>query len=243
MARYFCVAALGICLLLLLPTLALAQACTEPAPTPETQGFWHRVCLGIPTEQGGLRAGRGPTKPKTGDDLGLLTCVDGLLGDTSDQSACQEMDADPPSNPCERARKQRSAVLFNVCDGRIGDPCLDLSAHGCTSTSINDFIAELDGLINADTAQSCKQAAACAADLNEGLGVVSNCPCDGGDLCATNPCVDGEVGAGPGCSPPGGCVALGGVCCAFVQDNVPGCACTREEAECAIQPGGGQVCQ
>jgi hypothetical protein len=80
------------------------------------------------------------------------------------------MDADPPSDHCEKALKQLTALILNVCSERLGDDCeVDVSSEGCTSTTIGDLISEIDGLI---LGGFCSEAAGCAAAVNEGDGLV-----------------------------------------------------------------------
>ncbi len=84
------------------------------------------------------------------------------------------MDADPASDACERAEKQLTALILNVCSGRVQDTCVvDLSAQGCLSTDLDSLIVELGGYIQAG---SCQLAAECASTINEGFGLV-----DGGE--------------------------------------------------------------
>ena len=147
-------------------------------PDPLTQGYWHRQCLGVPASEGGLdpgRNGRGPKKPTEPSFVEeLMPCTDiwledlGLFGETT----CDGMDADPPSDPCERALKQLTALVLNVCSDRIFDYCeVDLSTigGGCSSTNIGDLINELTGLIQGG---QCELAADCSALVNEGEGLV-----------------------------------------------------------------------
>ncbi len=139
----------------------------ECDPDPRTQGYWNRQCLGAGLITPG-RNGRGPQEP-------LEPGFDKLEGDVSlvlqnqvfEFEACADgIDAVPPSDPCERAKKQYTALLFNLESGRLQDGCgVDLSAAGCTSTNIGDLVDELAGLINSG---ECNQAATCAGAVNEG---------------------------------------------------------------------------
>jgi hypothetical protein len=160
-----------------------APACeAECDADPHTQGYWHRQCLGAGLITPG-RNGRGPQETTEPDFLKtlepavnarlqasifipptFLTCEDG-------------MDAIPPSDPCERALKQYTALLLNLESGRLQDGCnIDLSAEGCSSTNIGDLVNELAGLINSGDPDDCKQAAACAGAVNENQGIVPLAP-------------------------------------------------------------------
>jgi len=144
-------------------------------PDPTTQGYWHRQCLGVPEGEGGIdpgRNGRGPQSPtEPGFVDELMPCAfarleaAGLFG----LMTCEGMDADPASDACQKAEKQLTALILNVCSGRVQETCLvDLSAQGCLSTDLDGLIVELAGYIQAG---SCQQASACAATINEGFGL------------------------------------------------------------------------
>ncbi len=147
-------------------------------PDPVTQGYWHRQCLGVPASEGGIdpgRNGRGPQSPtEPGFVEELMPCAEerleqlGFYGETT----CEGMDADPANDPCERALKQLTALILNVCSGRLSDGCeVDTGAEGCSSTTVGDLIDELAGLIQGGT---CQQAADCAGAVNEGDALVGD---------------------------------------------------------------------
>ncbi len=71
---------------------------------------------------------------------------------------------------CERAEKQLTALILNVCSERLLGGCdVDVSPEGCSSTNVGDLIDELAMLIfNGE----CQQAADCAGAVNEGGGLV-----------------------------------------------------------------------
>ena len=74
------------------------------------------------------------------------------------------MDADPPSDKCEKALKQLTAPILTVCSDRLQNTCeVDVSAEGCTSTDVGDLIQEVADLIHAG---DCNQAASCARAVN-----------------------------------------------------------------------------
>ena len=154
--------------------VSTAGLCGDPA----TQGYWHRQCLGVPASEGGIdpgRNGRGPQSPTEPGfvpdlmDCGFAGLEDaGLFGLTT----CDGMDADPPSDPCQRAEKQLTALILNVCSSRLSNFCeVDVSAQACLSSNVGELIVEAAGLIQTGF---CNQAAACAAAVNEGDALVDN---------------------------------------------------------------------
>ncbi len=145
-------------------------------PDPSSQGYWYHQCLGVPASEGGIdpgRNGRGPQSPTEPNfvpdlmDCGFAGLEDaGLFGLTT----CDGMDADPPSDPCQRAEKQLTALILNVCSGKLGNGCeVDVSAEGCSSTNVGDLIEEIAGLIQSG---DCNVAKSCAAAVNEGDALV-----------------------------------------------------------------------
>ena len=107
----------------------------------------------------------------------LLPEVSALLEEKVFQFlACEDgMDADPPSNPCERALKQYTAMLFNLSSDRLQFNCdLDLVAGSCGSSTLGELVDELAGLINSGDGNNCKLAADCAVAVNEGGGVIGD---------------------------------------------------------------------
>jgi hypothetical protein len=88
--------------------------------------------------------------------------------------ACQGgMDAVPPSNKCEKAIKQSTALLFNLESGKLQGVCeVDLAAEGCTSTDVGSLMDELAGLINSGDPSNCQLAADCAGAVNEGTALL-----------------------------------------------------------------------
>lgn len=156
-----------------------APQCTEitleepcpPTPAPLSQGYWHRQCLGTGEIDPG-RNGRGPTSPTEPDFVSDdEPCADrtlenqGIYGVTT----CEGMDASPPSDPCERAIKQLTGVILNVCSSRVANACdVDVSALGCSSVKVGDLITEISSLIQSG---DCVTAEGCAAAINEGTGL------------------------------------------------------------------------
>ncbi len=157
----------------------------ECDPNPDSQGFWHRQCLGLPADpslppnERGIdpgRNGRGPQSPTLPDFLKLTPSV-GLYLENKlfefDGACAGGMDADPPSDPCQKARKQYTAMLFNIVSGRLQLSCgVDLSAEGCTSADLSGLSNEIAALINSGDPGNCKTAAGCAAAINEGDGIL-----------------------------------------------------------------------
>jgi outer membrane protein assembly factor BamB len=152
---------------------AFGRPCPEE-PDPLTQGYWHRQCLGAGLITPG-RNGRGPQEPLEPNFVkNLVDPVSIILENTVSEfgGTCGGgMDAVPPSDPCERALKQYTALLLNLESGRLGEGCeIDLAA-GCVSTNIGDLVDELAALINSQDSDSCKLAADCAGTVNEGEGI------------------------------------------------------------------------
>ena len=155
------------------PGVVIESRCA--APTPRAQGYWHRQCLGSGEIRAG-RKGRGPSDPIEPDWISQREpCADAMLqnegfygGSGSQTLTCASLDAVPPSDPCERALKQLTALILNNCSGRLDNACvLDVAAEGCASTSANDLIHEIALLIQSG---QCQRAAACAGAVNEGSG-------------------------------------------------------------------------
>ena len=122
----------------------------------------------MPESEGGIDPGNGqgpqsPTEP--GFVEGLMPCADDRLADLGlDMTTCEGMDADPPNDQCEKAEKQLTALILNVCSGKLTECCeVDLGAEGCTSTNVGDLIDEIAGLI---LGGECKTAKDCAAAVN-----------------------------------------------------------------------------
>ena len=79
----------------------------------------------------------------------------------------------PPSDPCERALKQYTALLLNIESNRLQETCdIDPAAAGCSSTAIDQLVGELAGLITSGDPDDCKLVTDCAGAVNEGLGIV-----------------------------------------------------------------------
>jgi hypothetical protein len=150
--------------------ITLEEACPN-RPLPLSQGYWHRQCLGTGEINPG-RMGRGPTSPTEPDFVSDdQPCADRILENEGlyGVATCEGMDANPPSDPCERATKQLTAVILNVCSSRVANACdVDVSSLGCSSVKLGDLITEISSLIqNGD----CVTAEGCAAAINEGTGL------------------------------------------------------------------------
>jgi len=158
--------------LVLLPGHSLTLARGEP----RSQGYWHRQCLGTGEIRPG-RNGRGPSFPtEPGFVSDLEPCGDarleslGFYGTTT----CEGLDAVPPSDPCERALKQLTALILNVCSERLLDSFeVDVTGQGCSSPSVGDLIDEIASLIQDG---QCQTASDCAAAMNEGTGSTEGVP-------------------------------------------------------------------
>jgi len=139
-------------------------------PDPASQGYWHRQCLGLSEQDGGIdpgREGRGPdspTEPLFTEEL--MPCAYDTLEDLGlyGLTTCAGMDADPPNDACEKAKKQLTALVLNVCSGRVQGGC-GVATDGCLSSSVSSLLVELSGLIMTG---SCAQAQSCADQVNSG---------------------------------------------------------------------------
>jgi plastocyanin len=149
------------------------------APAPLGQGYWHRQCLGVPASGGGIdpgRRGRGPSEPREPEFFKTLMpevshCLL-ALGFEVDGACAGGMDAEPQRDPCQRALKHYTALLFNLASGRLHEGCgVDVAASGCLSTDVESLMTELATLILSGDTRDCKRAAACAAAVNEGEAV------------------------------------------------------------------------
>ena len=79
------------------------------------------------------------------------------------------MDANPPSDPCEQARKQYTALLLNLASGKLQSSCVvDTS---CNAETVEQLTDELADLINAFDRSTCQLAASCAVSVNEFEGI------------------------------------------------------------------------
>ena len=106
--------------------------------SPNTQGFWRRVCKK-----------NHPAQP----DRSILT-----------SELCEDLNPDPHSDPCERARAQCAAVVYNVSSERLDVGC----TVDATGENVAAAIAAAEALITEGTNRSCKDAQALCAGINEG---------------------------------------------------------------------------
>jgi cysteine-rich repeat protein len=148
-------------------------------PDPQSQGYWHRQCLGVPEADGGIdpgRNGRGPSSPtEPGFSPDMMDCGDARLEDLGIYvSTCDGMDADPANDMCEKAIKQLTALILNVCSERVSNLCeVDVANHGCSATTVGGLIDETAALINGG---DCLAAKSCLVTVNEGNGILSDDP-------------------------------------------------------------------
>lgn len=117
-------------------TCPLPSVCEDPQP--HTQGFWRRVCKKAHPDQ---------------PDRSILTT-----------ELCEDMNPDPHSDPCERARSQFAAVLYNLASDRIQEGCIDDN----TGNDVGATVEAIEALISEGTKDSCKTASSLAASINEG---------------------------------------------------------------------------
>jgi len=105
---------------------------------PRSQGFWRRVCKKPHPDQ---------------PDRSFLT-----------PELCEDMNPDPNSDPCEKARSQCAAVAYNVLSERVDATC----TVDATGGDVAAALAEAAALIDEGTNNSCKAAQALCAGINEG---------------------------------------------------------------------------
>jgi hypothetical protein len=121
------------------------------------------------------RNGRGPdTVLEPGFVNVLVPAVDLRLQNTIFEfHTCEDgIEAIPPSDPCERAKKQYTALLLNLESGRLQEDCfIDLQEQGCSSINVSELVNEVASLINSMDRSSCNQASACAGAINENEGI------------------------------------------------------------------------
>jgi hypothetical protein len=151
-------------------------ASRTPHCAPRTQGFWQRQCH--------AEADDGGPELLVDDWRTVRPVVDAILrsvplpgiGSSRNVPTCEGLDAEPESDPCERALKQVTAWLLNVQDGLVSCDCpFDeetvaslLAHHGLLLPGGLDT-ADLGGFLVGLVAQGrCDVAAEIAAALNEG---------------------------------------------------------------------------
>ncbi len=77
---------------------------------------------------------------------------------------CEDLNPDPHSDPCERARSQCAALSYNILSDRVQVGCVD----DTTGDTVGSTAAEAEALITEGTNSSCKEASALCALINEG---------------------------------------------------------------------------
>jgi hypothetical protein len=177
------------------PRLAIEYMLEIPCdPQPVGQGYWHRQCLGVPANEGGIdpgNSGNGPSSPtEPGFQAELMPCAEDWLLQLGFESAttCDGMDADPPNDRCERALKKLTSLLLNVCSGRLQTSC-SIDARGCTATDVGELLEELSAEI---LDGQCRQADRCEIDSIErasrpAIGATHRVPATRGDSRETTP--------------------------------------------------------
>jgi hypothetical protein len=141
-------------------------------PQPEGQGYWYHQCLGVPPEAGGIDTDlldmQVPEPTEPGFIADLIPCAEARLSELGfgGTSTCEGMEADPSNDKCEKALKQLTALILNVCSDRLVAGCpLEVLPPGCDSTRAGSLIEESAALIHAG---ECQQAAACVDAVQSG---------------------------------------------------------------------------
>lgn len=158
------------------PTLVITftlPGTEECGPDPRPWGYWHRQCIAVSPEAGGLqpgRKGRGPKnvkEPAFVDDV--MPCVDDRLDDLGfPVMTCEAIGAHPPSDACNRSLRQLSALIANVCADRLQASCsIDWTGGTCTAETVGERIEEAAALIRSGM---CHQAATCIREVTHGGG-------------------------------------------------------------------------
>ena len=144
-------------------------------PDPRTQGYWNRQCLGADLIQPG-RNGRGPQEPLEPDFVKtLVPAVDAVLEATLFQfNTCEDgIQTIPASDKCEQATKQYTSLLLNLESRKVVWACpIDVSASGCSATTIFELLDEVVGLILTGDNDSCNQAKSCLDSVNRGDSIL-----------------------------------------------------------------------
>jgi hypothetical protein len=144
---------------------------------PSTQKYWHSQCLALPASEGGIdHKGRGPKGVKEpGFVEVLIPCAEQYLEDVGlfEVTSCEGMDANPPSDDCERAIKQLTALILNVCSDRLPLDCPVCIADTCANAlpEGSDVQGLIDGVAEYILAGMCKEAAELAALANDGEAI------------------------------------------------------------------------
>jgi hypothetical protein len=158
------------------PTLEIAftlPGAEECDPDPKPWGYWHRQCIAVSPEAGGLQPGRKGRGPKTVKEPAfvddVMPCIDDRLdGLGFPVTTCEAIGADPPSDACNRSRRQLSALIANVCADRLQDSCsIDWTGGTCTAETVGERIEEAAALIRSGM---CHQAATCIREVTHGGG-------------------------------------------------------------------------
>jgi hypothetical protein len=102
-----------------------------------------------------------------------MECANLELADLGffEDETCSGIDARPANDDCERALRQLTALVLNVCSGRLQDAC-PVCLASCGFDGADGNVTELIDEITADIQSGfCKQAAEKAALVNEGEGL------------------------------------------------------------------------
>jgi hypothetical protein len=139
-------------------------------PEPESQGYWHRQCLGMDAGESdpssSLLDGEmsEPTEPGFVEDL--MPCADARLQELGfdGTTTCDGLEADPANDKCEKALKQLTALILNVCSDRLVAGCpAEVMTPGCDATRVGGLIEEAAALIHAG---ECTEAVTCVDPVN-----------------------------------------------------------------------------
>ena len=142
---------------------------------PHTQGYWHRQCAGCGGIDSGGGSGPGEHPDFSCDELASLFARTDPDLSWFGQDTCAALDADPPSDPCERALKQYAASLLNVAAEYVSADC-PLSTDAGTELPA-DLLAEVAARI---ASGDCGGAVELADAFNNGALCPASTSADGG---------------------------------------------------------------
>lgn len=136
-------------------------------PDPAGAGYWHRQCLGVEAEAGGIEPGRrglGPGAPaEPGFEGRVMPCADRMLADLgfASTTSCGGMEMEPPGDCRALALRDLTSLIFNLCSQRLQTSCpVDLSGQGCASGNVGKLIEEVASLL---LGGQCREAVRCTA--------------------------------------------------------------------------------
>ena len=133
-------------------------------PEVRTQGFWKRVCR---------RPHPSGEHERLPEYVECFASTDTFAGVVDEIDLCDRLSPDPKNDKCEQAEAQFTALLLNLCSGRIAAcNCIDDDALGMVT--IQDAVDTIDELLSnpARTFDDCVLAQSIADGINNGATLV-----------------------------------------------------------------------